>query len=280
VVRYLWSFGDGNASEGALLQHTYNAGSFTATLKVIDDQGASSSTTVIIAVANKSPTAAVSVSPDNGDAPLASLLSSLGSSDPDGTIVDYDWDFGDGTGGTGAQVSHTYTAPGLYFPELTVKDNGNATAARNAPVLVGKALATNSARFNLNFQKLSYDRFTYMTKTFPVAENYNVDGLTGVIGIGRAQYGFRLDEKGRYKVAPLSVTLTPKRQQFKFTLSRANLIEGLASTGATSRDVKNLIIKVPFVISLSNGQVFGSTGLQFSYTATFGKTGRGSLSQP
>jgi PKD repeat protein len=280
VVRYLWSFGDGNTNEGALLQHSYNAGSFTATLKVIDDKGASASTTIVIAVANKSPNAAIAVSPESGDAPLAALLSSLGSSDPDGTIVDYDWDFGDGTIGSGAQVSHTYTAPGLYFAELTVRDNGNATAARSAPVLVGKALATSSARFGLNFQKLSYDRFTYMTKTFPVVENYNVDGLTGVIGIGHAQYGFRLDAKGRYKVAPLSVTLTPSRKQFKFTLSRASLIEGLAMTGATSRDVKNLIIKVPFVVSLSNGQVLGSTGLQFSYTAKQGKTGSGRLFVP
>ena len=40
--------------------------------------------------------------------------------DPDGTIVDYAWDFGDGNFGTGVAASHTYAAPGSYNVTLTV----------------------------------------------------------------------------------------------------------------------------------------------------------------
>ena len=50
-----------------------------------------------------------------------------GSSDPDGSIVAYDWDFGDGNSGTGVSPTHSYAAAGLYTVSLTVTDNAGAT---------------------------------------------------------------------------------------------------------------------------------------------------------
>jgi PKD repeat protein len=49
------------------------------------------------------------------------------SSDPDGDIVSYAWDFGDGSTGSGVQFSHTYTLAGTYTVVLTVTDNEDAT---------------------------------------------------------------------------------------------------------------------------------------------------------
>jgi len=49
------------------------------------------------------------------------------SHDPDGTIVAYDWDFGDGTIGTGVTASHTYAAAGSYNVTLTVTGDFGAT---------------------------------------------------------------------------------------------------------------------------------------------------------
>ncbi len=46
-----------------------------------------------------------------------------GSSDPDGSIVDYAWDFGDGSVGSGAAPFHAYTAQGDYVVTLTVTDD-------------------------------------------------------------------------------------------------------------------------------------------------------------
>ena len=50
------------------------------------------------------------------------------SSDSDGSIVSWDWNFGDGSTATGLTVSHTYAAPGGYDVVLTVTDNGGASA--------------------------------------------------------------------------------------------------------------------------------------------------------
>jgi subtilisin family serine protease/PKD repeat protein len=50
------------------------------------------------------------------------------SSDPDGSIVSYVWDFGDGTTVIGSKVNHAFTSPGTYTATLTVTDNGGRTA--------------------------------------------------------------------------------------------------------------------------------------------------------
>ncbi len=47
--------------------------------------------------------------------------------DPDGTIVSYLWDFGDGTTVPGSVVSHSYAAAGTYTAVLTVTDNHGLT---------------------------------------------------------------------------------------------------------------------------------------------------------
>ena len=56
-------------------------------------------------------------------------LSGIGSSDSDGSITSYSWNFGDSTTGTGSTVSHTYANAGTYYATLTVTDNGGLTAS-------------------------------------------------------------------------------------------------------------------------------------------------------
>jgi PKD repeat protein len=77
---------------------------------------------------NEAPVAQASASPTTGEAPLEVSFDGSGSSDTDGTIVSYAWDFGDGATGTGAVVSHTYGAAGSYAATLTVTDDDGATA--------------------------------------------------------------------------------------------------------------------------------------------------------
>jgi PKD repeat protein len=56
--------------------------------------------------------------------------------DPDGTIMSYDWDFGDGNAGSGVAVSHTYAADGTYSVTLTVCDNDGECDTETKNVVV------------------------------------------------------------------------------------------------------------------------------------------------
>lgn len=60
---------------------------------------------------------------------LACTFDGSGSFDPDGTVVVYSWNFGDGAKdqGTHTHPAHTYTAAGTYTVTLTVADNSGLT---------------------------------------------------------------------------------------------------------------------------------------------------------
>jgi PKD repeat protein len=75
--------------------------------------------------------------PYSGDPGVGISFSSAGSNDPDGSIVSYNWNFGDGTTSTSANPSHTYSAAGNYNVSLTVTDNEGATGTDNTTATVG-----------------------------------------------------------------------------------------------------------------------------------------------
>jgi len=58
------------------------------------------------------------------------------SSDYDGTIVSYEWNFGDGSVFSGAQVVHSYSTVGTYQVSLTVRDNSSAASTSSITVTV------------------------------------------------------------------------------------------------------------------------------------------------
>lgn len=138
VVGYLWQFGDGVDGTGAQAGHTYGApGTYSVTLTVLDDLGAVGTTTQEVVVvdeeiSNQSPTVAFSFDTDE----LAVSVDGSTSSDPDGEIVAHEWDFGDGSTGSGATATHTYSAPGTYTVTLVVTDDVGATASLAKDVTV------------------------------------------------------------------------------------------------------------------------------------------------
>ncbi|HYI53321.1 MAG TPA: PKD domain-containing protein [Microlunatus sp.] len=83
--------------------------------------------------ANQKPTAVIGTPTIEG---RTVALSGTGSSDSDGTIAGYTWDFGDNTTGTGASPNHTYAADGTYTVSLTVTDDDGDTGTITRQVTV------------------------------------------------------------------------------------------------------------------------------------------------
>lgn len=102
---------------------------------------------ILNATNNKRPTASVSVDSPTGLPPLAVRFSSSGS-DPDGTIVSYRWDFGDGSSSNEQNPTHVYNNPGNYTAQLTVTDNGEARGTASVSISVSEDSASPPASPN------------------------------------------------------------------------------------------------------------------------------------
>ena len=93
------------------------------------------STTVTL----QAPQAAATGTPTSGTVPLTVAFSSAGSSDADGSIVSYAWNFGNGTTSTAANPSCVYNTAGTFYAVLTVTDNDGLTNTATVVVNVGPA---------------------------------------------------------------------------------------------------------------------------------------------
>ncbi len=92
---------------------------------------------------NQPPVAVASGVPTSAVVPLIVSFDSIGSDDPDGTIVAYDWDFGDGENASGPSVNHTYQNAGNFTATLTVTDNDGASDTDTVAITVNEdTLAT------------------------------------------------------------------------------------------------------------------------------------------
>lgn len=76
---------------------------------------------------NLTPVAAFHVFSSSGGIPASVLLDGTFSADPDGSIISYQWLFGDGNTGSGAKAEHTYPRVGQFEITLVVVDDQGAS---------------------------------------------------------------------------------------------------------------------------------------------------------
>ncbi|MCK5072895.1 MAG: PKD domain-containing protein [Bacteriovoracaceae bacterium] len=129
IVEYLWTFGDDTSDSGKDIIHNYaKSDEYDVTLTVIDSEGNQGSVTNQINVdyfENQAPVAKIEC--DLNDQEMEVSCHAYHSSDPDGFIVKYEWDMGNGVTQNGIDISHEYSEGNTYTVKLTVTDNWGKT---------------------------------------------------------------------------------------------------------------------------------------------------------
>ena len=170
-AKYLWDFGDNLGGSGENVNHIFmEEGEYTITLTVIDGEGSVGVAKREITILHKN------------EAPVASLDSTYGglgqtikvnsiaffdggsSSDPDGDVLSFSWNFGDGNTGDGIRPNHFYDSAGNFTVTLVVTDQGNLSSTSQTWVLV--QIRTYSITFRDN------------TVIVPALAGYTAEGAT------------------------------------------------------------------------------------------------------
>lgn len=128
-LTYTWDFGDGTSGQGANVTHAYNkGGNYSVRLTVDDNKGTLCSEDLADTNVRVNTPPVADAGP-NLVCCLDTVTEFDGSKsfDADGDNLTYTWDFGDGSTGEGAQVTHVYTTIGKFLVTLTVNDNSGTS---------------------------------------------------------------------------------------------------------------------------------------------------------
>ncbi|MCG2825640.1 MAG: PKD domain-containing protein [Thermoplasmatales archaeon] len=142
IVNWIWDFADGNMGYGEITTHSYlDDGVYNVTLAITDSSNVTDNDTIIIAINNRVPTA--NAGSDQKIKVGATIMFTGTSSDSDGSIVLYEWDFdGNGIYEYASEITgvttHKYTEPGTYYATLRVTDDDGATSTDTIVINVEK----------------------------------------------------------------------------------------------------------------------------------------------
>lgn len=198
LQEFQWDFGDGTTGAGDSTTHAYPAtGTYQVSLTVIDSNGLSNVAELDVDVLgpNQPPQAEF----DHAISGLTVDVDASDSSDADGTIESYVWDWGDGTPTNhGVTASHRYAAPGTFTIELAVADDrgGSSLASRDITVVHADPVASfigHSSGLEISVDASESTAFNGATLTY--AWDWG-DGQTGTGQTATHTY----DQGGEYTV--------------------------------------------------------------------------------
>ena len=144
IVSSEWDFNNDGLTDatGSTVTFAFSTvGAKMVRLTVTDDRGAQSTVVKVVPVQAESPLACFTVSPEDPYTGQTIGFDASCSSDPDGSIILYEWDFtGNGTtDATGMSVSHAYASAGVYPVTLKITDNDGLVGVetKGIPVQAG-----------------------------------------------------------------------------------------------------------------------------------------------
>ena len=140
---------------------------------------------------NKKPSAVIAADPLTGEVSLSVNFNASQSSDSDGNIKKYEWDFGDGNTSSGIEVTHIYTTIGTFIVKLVVTDNDDAsdtatvtitvnpesvfTQEQAVELLMSSIIDPSSSNYRISAYMLSIPIEKGDTITSEDGQNYTVD---------------------------------------------------------------------------------------------------------
>ncbi len=305
VTKYEWDL-DGNGSyetnTGAVATTSKTfatPGNRTIGLRITDNNGATATSSQAVSIQNRAPTASFTASPATALSGVAIAFNASASSDPDGTIAKYEWDFdGNGTyetdAGTTASTSHAFLTTGTLTVGLRVTDDSGAvatttrtvtiqnsppTAAFTAtpnPVPTGTTVAYDASAskdIDGTITKYEWDldgNGTYETNTGTTAST-----TSSYATVGARTIRLRVtDNTGATALTTQTVTVTNRAPTASFTIS-ANPVQSLVNVtlnASGSKDADGTIAKYEWDLD-GNGTYEVNAGSSASTTRSFSTSG-------
>ncbi|MEK7528138.1 MAG: PKD domain-containing protein [Patescibacteria group bacterium] len=146
VLTYVWDFDDGDQATGIKQTHTYqskgrNAGKFEAKVTISAREKTTGEEfeqifTKVVTISNQSAEAVISAKPERGESPLLVEFDASKSTDVDGAIQEFSWDFDDDGifDASGPTAEHTFEEPGKYTAILKITESSGHFSTFETPI--------------------------------------------------------------------------------------------------------------------------------------------------
>jgi len=275
ISSYSWDLGDGNTSTSASLSHAYaSAGSYTVILTVTDNEGAtgfvSQTVTVTDPPVNQPPTSSFSYVANELMVDFTS-----NSSDPEGSLSNWSWDFGDGSTSTQANPSYEYATEGTYTVSLMVTDAGGLsdTSVQNvtlsiAPVVI-TPLVKDIAQSNLSGIAGEELLFSFDVPVDATSVTFTMSG-----GTGDADLYVSLNQVPTTSVSDCSPFLTGNNETCDFTNSGTYyvMVHGAANFSGANLTATYQVGSTGYSETINNISVNRRDWVYYQFEVTAGTT--------
>jgi PKD repeat protein/C1A family cysteine protease len=228
---------------------------------------------------NQPPIAKVAASTLTGITPLSVTFDGSNSSDTDGQIKAFDWNFGDGHTGSGVNVAHSYTAAGNFTVKLTVTDDKRATGTSNVII---KATSANQPPVAVITTSASKGKIP-LAVTFSGANSSDADGTIVTckwnFGDGSTGTGSRVAHTYK-KIGSYNAVLTVTDNKGAAGTASVLISATAANLSPVARISANVTSgKIPLVVTFNGLESSDEDGKIASYQWKFGDgtTGKGAV---
>lgn len=252
IATYQWEFGDGSRSlvtDQTQVTRTYaRVGNYAVKLIVTDTSGNQAETQQTVQVdLNRAPVATFTADVSG----LNVVLDASGSSDPDGSIVSYAWDFGDGAIDSGVQSNHSYEFGGEYSVTLIVTDNQGAQTFATQTVIAAGApdaeftVSANALTVSVDAHESSdfnpISRYTWYWGETGSSNSYGITATHTYKAAGTYPVALQItDVTGKTDVVTHSVTValvtSPTPPLASFSYVTTDLKASFNASGSSSSD--------------------------------------------